>query len=70
MRRAVERASVPVPLLVLRGDVMSRNEVALVLGLSVQGVANLEKQALARFRENWIAMFGEPAAPDAYGGPG
>lgn len=69
MRRAVERATVPVPLLVLRGDVMSRYEVAAVLGLTAQGVAHIEKQALRRFRENWIALFGEPTAPDAYGDP-
>jgi hypothetical protein len=50
--------TVPLPLLAIRGDVMTRSEVAAVLGMTDWGVALLEKRALERFREAWQALYG------------
>lgn len=50
--------TVPLPLLAIRGEAMSRSEVAAVLGMTDWGVALLEKRALERFAANWRAIFG------------
>lgn len=50
--------TVPLPLLAIRGEEMTRSEVAAVLGMTDWGVALLEKRALQRFRDTWVRMFG------------
>ncbi len=56
--------TVPLPLLAIRGEPMTRSEVAAVLGMTDWGVAGLEKRALCRFAERWREMFGPLPQPE------
>jgi hypothetical protein len=48
---------VPLPLLAIRGDAMTVQEIAAVLGMSEMGVRLVEQRAMAKFEATWRAMF-------------
>jgi len=59
-RRRRPPVLVPLPLLVVRGDAMTIQEIAAVLGMSEMGVRLVLRRALRRFADHWREMFGAP----------
>jgi hypothetical protein len=56
--RANDPCQVGIDLLVARGNSMSRSEVAVALGVTIERVKQIETSALRKFRARWCVLTG------------